>query len=144
MNLRCRSYWFAALGLMFFPALADSAVARGIIHVDDDAADGGDGLSWATAFNQLQRMAIEADPAYAEDRPYGGSKGLKAARSIALLSYRSEQIYNRTQKEENASVTSGLRASSYQNYQGEKLVQRFDAYSYHALTRLRDTHNVVR
>ena len=35
-----------------------------------------------------QRMAIEADPSWLERRPDGGQKGL-AARSIALLSYRS-------------------------------------------------------
>ena len=99
---------------------------------------------WATAYNQSQRLAIEADPAYSEDRPYGGSKGLKAARSIALLSYRSEQIYNRTQIEKDESNTLNLPASSYQDYQGNKLVQRFDAYSYHALTRMMDTHNVIR
>ncbi len=99
---------------------------------------------WATAFNQSQRLAIEADPSYLEDRPYGGSDGLKAARSIALLSYRTDQAYNETQRERNDSQISDLPAASYQNYQGEKLVRRFDAYSYHALTRLMDTHNVVR
>ena len=99
---------------------------------------------WATAINQSQRLAIEADPGYAEDRPYGGSNGLKAARSIAMLSYRSEQIYNQSQREEDESNNRNLPASAYQNYQGDKLVRRFDAYSYHALTRLMDTHNVIR
>ncbi|MCP4311843.1 MAG: homoserine O-acetyltransferase [Bacteroidetes bacterium] len=99
---------------------------------------------WANAINQSQRLAIEADPTYLEEEPYGGSGGLKCARSIALLSYRNEQSYNRTQREVNPSRTSDLKASSYQDYQGDKLVKRFDAYSYHALTRLMDTHNVVR
>lgn len=99
---------------------------------------------WATAFNQSQRLAIEADPGYAEDRPYGGSKGLKAARSIALLSYRNEQIYNQTQKVNNESKTRNLPAATYQDYQGDKLVRRFDAYSYHLLTRMMDSHNVIR
>jgi len=100
--------------------------------------------AWASAFNQSQRLAIEADPAYHEDRPYGGMNGLKTARSIALLSYRNEATYNRTQKEVDESRTQNLRAANYQNYQGEKLVRRFDAYSYHALTRVMDTHNVIR
>jgi len=99
---------------------------------------------WATAFNQSQRLAIEADPSYAEDRPYGGNAGLKAARSMALLSYRNEAVYVHTQQEKNELKTSDLKASSYQNYQGDKLVKRFDAYSYHALTRIMDTHNIVR
>lgn len=99
---------------------------------------------WSVAFNQSQRMAIEADPSYFEERPYGGINGLKAARSIALLSYRNEQVYNRTQLEGDETKTAGLKASSYQDYQGDKLVKRFDAYSYHALTGIMDTHNVVR
>jgi len=99
---------------------------------------------WANAFNQSQRLAIEADPSYLDEEPYGGSKGLKCARSIALLSYRNEQSYNATQREDDPTRTLELRASSYQNYQGDKLVKRFDAYTYHALTRLMDTHNIVR
>jgi len=99
---------------------------------------------WANAFNQSQRLAIEADPTYLEEEPYGGNKGLKCARSIALLSYRNEQSYTRTQRERDPSRIRNLKASSYQNYQGDKLVKRFDAYSYHALTRIMDTHNVVR
>ncbi|MFH0757097.1 MAG: homoserine O-acetyltransferase [Bacteroidota bacterium] len=100
--------------------------------------------AWATAFNQSQRLAIEADPSFLEERPYGGIRGLKSARSIAMLSYRNEHIYNRTQTEPDQSLTTELKASSYQNHQGDKLVKRFDAYSYHTLTRLMDTHNVVR
>lgn len=99
---------------------------------------------WANAFNQSQRLAIEADPSYLEEKPYGGSSGLKCARSIALLSYRNEQSYTQTQRESDPTQTRNLKASSYQNYQGDKLVKRFDAYSYHALTRLMDTHNIVR
>lgn len=99
---------------------------------------------WATAFNQSQRLALKADPTFAEDRPYGGMQGLKAARSIALLSYRNEQTYSGTQQERDESKTGDLRASSYQNYQGDKLVKRFDAYSYHAIIRMMDTHNVIR
>ncbi len=99
---------------------------------------------WSVAFNQSQRLAIEADPSYFEERPYGGINGLKSARSIAMLSYRHEQSYYKTQSERDESKTKELKASSYQNYQGDKLVKRFDAYSYHALTRIMDTHNVVR
>lgn len=99
---------------------------------------------WATAFNQSQRLAIEADPTFCEERPYGGMNGLKAARSIALLSYRNEGIYNKTQAETDSRKTDGLNASSYQDYQGDKLVKRFDAYSYYTLTKLMDTHNISR
>ena len=96
------------------------------------------------AFNQSQRLAIEADQTYFLDIPDGGKKGLRAARSVALLSYRNDRIYNKTQREPSDDQVDGFRASSYQNYQGDKLVKRFNAYSYHLLTRLTDTHNIGR
>ncbi len=99
---------------------------------------------WAVAFNQSQRLSIESDPTFHDERPYGGINGLKAARSIALLSYRNEHTYNKTQGDSDETKTKALKASSYQNYQGDKLVKRFDAYSYHAISLLMDTHNVVR
>ncbi len=99
---------------------------------------------WAVAFNQSQRLAIEADPTFAEDRPHGGIKGLKAARSMALLSYRNEAIYNQRQEEQDIEKTDGYKAASYQDYQGDKLTARFDAYSYYAITKLMDTHNIAR
>lgn len=99
---------------------------------------------WGIAFNQSQRLAIEADATFWEDVPGGGSKGLRAARTIALLSYRNDRIYNKTQQDEDEDQLTGFRAISYQNYQGDKLVKRFDAYSYYLLTLLSDTHNVGR
>ena len=99
---------------------------------------------WATAFNQSQRLAIEADYSYFEDRPYGGSNGLISASSFALLSWHNGTYYNLAQKENNELLTTNLKASTFQDRQGEKLARRFDAYSYHALTRIMDTHNIVR
>ena len=99
---------------------------------------------WGTAYNESQRMAILADPTYASREPEGGAKGLAAARSIALLSYRSYEGYRRSQAEPSQDCFEAERAASYQQYQGQKLCQRFDAYSYMALTRTLDTHNVGR
>ncbi len=99
---------------------------------------------WGIAFSESQRLAIEADASFFEDRPDGGLKGMKAARSVALLSYRNDRIYNKTQAEESDEKTDNFKASSYQNYQGEKLVKRFNAYSYYCLLELADTHNVGR
>ncbi|TXI15333.1 MAG: homoserine O-acetyltransferase [Pedobacter sp.] len=100
---------------------------------------------WGIAFNESQRMAIAADHTfYATNKPYGGSKGLKAARSIALLSYRAYETYNHTQRESCSHKIDDFRASSYQNYQGEKLVDRFNAYSYWFLSKAMDSHHVGR
>ncbi|HQJ21617.1 MAG TPA: alpha/beta fold hydrolase, partial [Bacteroidales bacterium] len=99
---------------------------------------------WAIAFNQSQRLAIEADPTFYNGDPEGGKKGLRAARSIALLSYRTPFAYNTTQHENDDEKVDSFRASSYQNYQGDKLVKRFNVWSYYRLTQLSDSHNVGR
>jgi len=99
---------------------------------------------WGIAFNESQRLAISADRTFYAGSPEGGKKGLKAARSIALLSYRSYKAYNISQQEEQDNLTDGYRASSYQSYQGEKLVNRFNAYSYWYLGKTMDSHNVGR
>ena len=99
---------------------------------------------WGIAFSTSQRMAIEADPSFYEDRPDGGQKGLEAARSIALISYRNAIAYNKTQAEKNDEVQKNFRADSYQRYQGQKLRKRFNAYSYYVLSKVLDGHNVGR
>lgn len=98
---------------------------------------------WAIAFNESQRLALQADDSFVAGEEDGGKKGLKAARSIALLSYRNVAAYNKTQSENDEKISS-FRASSYQDYQGEKLVKRFDPYSYVTILNLSDTHNVGR
>jgi len=99
---------------------------------------------WAIAFNESQRLSIEADPTFFSNDPDGGRKGLKAARSIALLSYRTSYAYNKTQAEESDDKTDSYKASSYQVYQGDKLVKRFNPWSYYRLTQLSDSHNIGR
>jgi homoserine O-acetyltransferase len=99
---------------------------------------------WGIAFNESQRLALKADDTFDNETVDGGKKGLKAARSIALLSYRSYKTYSISQQEEQDSVSDNFRASSYQNYQGDKLVNRFNAYSYWYLTKTMDSHNVGR
>jgi homoserine O-acetyltransferase len=99
---------------------------------------------WGIAFNESQRLAISTDRSFYAQKPDGGSKGLKVARSIALLSYRTYDAYASTQLESVNDKTDGFRAASYQNYQGEKLCKRFNAYSYWYLSKAMDSHNVGR
>jgi homoserine O-acetyltransferase len=99
---------------------------------------------WAIAFNESQRLALESDPTFFSENPGGGKKGLKAARSIALLSYRTSYAYNKTQAEESDEKTDSYKAASYQAYQGDKLVKRFNPWSYYRLTQLSDSHNIGR
>ena len=100
--------------------------------------------AWGIAFNESQRLAIKADRTYFSNTNDGGSKGLSAARSVALLSYRGYSAYGNTQSETSNDKADDFAAASYQRYQGEKLVQRFNAYSYVALTKAMDSHNLGR
>jgi homoserine O-acetyltransferase len=99
---------------------------------------------WGIAFNESQRLAVKADRTYYANIENGGEKGLSAARSIALISYRNYQTYNETQKEKHDEKIGDYNAASYQRYQGEKLVKRFNAYSYVTLLNAMDSHNVAR
>lgn len=101
--------------------------------------------AWLTAFEESQRMALEADPTFRVAKSLdGGKEGLKCARSIALLSYRNETGYNERQSEEDDDMVFGTKAASYQRYQGKKLADRFDAYSYWYLSYSVDSDNVGR
>jgi len=107
-------------------------------------ASGAKQTPWALAFSESMRLAMEADQTFTAGEPEGGKKGLKAARSIALISYRTMNAYNKTQNEDDDEKLTSFKASSYQAYQGEKLVKRFNPYSYWCLTNLSDTHNLGR
>lgn len=99
---------------------------------------------WGIAFNESQRLAVKADRTYFSNSVDGGQKGLQAARSIALLSYRNYNTYNATQQDGTENKAGDFSAASYQRYQGEKLVKRFNAYSYVRLSEAMDSHNVAR
>jgi homoserine O-acetyltransferase/O-succinyltransferase len=105
---------------------------------------------WGIAFNTSQRMAIEADGTWPNKHPDAGINGMKAARSVALLSYRSYEGYSLTQPNNlsqilpNPTGESDGGAASYQRYQGQKLANRFNAFSYYTLSKTMDSHNVGR
>ena len=98
---------------------------------------------YGVAFNESQRMAIELDPSWEQASNESGLEGLKVARSIALLSYRTKLGYDSTQTRTKDAVDK-FAAASYQQYQGEKLSRRFNAYSYYLLTKAMDSHDLGR
>lgn len=100
---------------------------------------------WSIAIDETQRMAIKADGTWGERRPDAAAAGLAAARAIGLLSYRGGEGYNMTQTDSGSyRLTEEHRACTYQRYQGEKLVRRFNAYSYVTILDAFDTHDVGR
>ena len=98
---------------------------------------------WTIAIDETQRMAIEADATFGERRDDAGMKGLAAARAIGLLTYRGGEGYNLTQQDREE-LPREHRASTYQQYQGEKLCRRYNAYSYYAILNAFDTHDAGR
>ncbi len=99
---------------------------------------------WGIAFNASQRLAIEADQTWKQTTPQAGINGMKAARSLALLSYRNYQTYQLSQSESTDEKITDFKSESYQRYQGEKLAKRFNAFSYYFLSKSMDAHNVGR
>jgi homoserine O-acetyltransferase len=99
---------------------------------------------WNIALNEAQRIAITADSTFNQERPDGGHQGLKAARAIALISYRTPGSFNVVQKEDDLNKVKDFKSASYLQYQGEKFIKRFNSYSYMVMTNLFDSHNVGR
>ena len=100
--------------------------------------------AWGIGFGESQRMAIAADPSFHNGSPRGGAHGMRAARSIALLSYRNQTTYNKTQTDEDEEKLENFKVCSYQQYQGKKLEKRFNAFSYWTLSKSLDSHHVGR
>ncbi|MEO6683018.1 MAG: homoserine O-acetyltransferase [Ginsengibacter sp.] len=100
--------------------------------------------AWGIAFNASQRFCIELDPTWKDKSPESGLEGMKAARSVALLSYRHYETYHSSQSEKHNEKLENYKSESYQKYQGEKLSRRFNAFSYYILSKSMDAHNVGR
>ena len=98
------------------------------------------------AWNAVQRMAIEADPAWLDGlySPEEGPRaGLAAARAIAMITYRSALEFGRRfGRRTDRNGRYEFDVEGYLRYQGDKLVDRFDAASYVQLTRVMDGHDV--
>jgi homoserine O-acetyltransferase/O-succinyltransferase len=99
---------------------------------------------WCKAFNEAQRMALEADPTFFTAQPGAGAKGLMAARAMGMVSYRNFQTFALTQPDEENGHVDHFRASTYQRYQGEKLVKRYNAHAYYYISKAFDSHDIGR
>lgn len=98
---------------------------------------------WGIAFNEAQRMALMNGDFWSKPDSAAVNEGLRAARSVAMLSYRSYDAYGHTQLDENH-VYDDFKASSYQQYQGLKLQRRFHPWAYYTLSKAMDSHNMAR
>lgn len=112
--------------------------------------------AWAIGLNEVARRAIVNDPAweggcYRLDRQ--PEAGLGLARAIAMLSYRAhgsvDGRFGRDRWDSRSDGADGLgggessfQVARYLEYQGEKLVRRFDANTYVYLTLAMDEYDV--
>lgn len=118
----------------------EKELIKNIFLVTTSAAE----TAWGIAIHTAQRLAIEADTTWTDKSAGSGKKGLKAARAIGLLTYRNYKILVEKQTDENVDKIDNFKVSSYINYQGDKLVNRFNAKSYWILTKAMDSHNLAR
>lgn len=100
--------------------------------------------AWGIAIHTAQRMALTADATWKDRKTDAGKNGVKAARAIGMLTYRNYGIMVKKQGEDDTEKLEGHKAGSYIEYQGEKLAQRFNAYSYWLLTKAMDSHQLCR
>lgn len=105
--------------------------------------------AWCIGLGEAQRQAIYADPNWQEGfyRPEDPPmRGLAVARMMAMNTYRSwhsyEQRFGREVKVDRPEQPFSV--ETYLQYQGQKLVDRFDANTYVTLTKAMDAHDVAR
>jgi homoserine O-acetyltransferase len=111
--------------------------------------------AWGIGLNDAARLAIMHDPIWNrgnyEEQPL---QGLALARMIAMISYRSQSSFEKRFGRKpvdgiKKQISDPLRQSplhyqveQYLRYQGQKLVDRFDANTYIYLSRAMDSHDI--
>lgn len=102
--------------------------------------------SLSMAHNEIGRRAIMLDPQWQGGDYYPGSgplNGLSTARMVGMVTYRTEDLFERRFRRE-GEENPYLQVESYLRYQGEKLVSRFDANSYLLFLSAMDGHDIGR
>ena len=121
-------------------SLMEPAVIGDLLLIATSAAES----AWGIAVHTAQRLAIEADDSWADKNEEAGSRGLRAARGIGILTYRNYAIMKEKQTDPDMNKLDNYKASSYISYQGDKLSRRFNAFSYWLLTKAMDSHHIAR
>jgi homoserine O-acetyltransferase len=99
--------------------------------------------AWCVGFNAVAREALRLGRA-ADDV----DGGLRLARKVAMLTYRSdlelaERFGRETAREGTVEAGDGFAIESWLEHHGRTLVSRFDADSYRVLTRAMDLHDIT-
>jgi len=125
-----------------FPELVGTAVAIGATPLS----------AMGLALNHLQRQVIRLDPDFRDGRyDQQPARGLGIARSIAMCTYKSSGLFhqrfarkpNRNGEDPRTALDNRYDIAGYLDYQGGKLVERFDANSYLVISKAMDTFDLA-
>lgn len=102
---------------------------------------------WCIGWSTAQRLAIQGDPEWKageyeiDEQPV---QGLSLARQVAMMTYRAFGEFDSRFGRETTDDGQHFAVQSYLEHHGRKLVARFDANCYVALTHLMDSHDIRR
>jgi homoserine O-acetyltransferase len=117
-----------------YPGFADAVAAL---------AAPGYASAQAIAYNRVGRQAVMLDPEWRGGDYYGGPgpvQGLSLARAVGMITYQSEP--SMAAKFARKTRAGQFEVENYLDYQGQCLVQRFDANSYLCLLRALDLYDL--
>jgi homoserine O-acetyltransferase/O-succinyltransferase len=99
---------------------------------------------YGIAYNHIAKQAITNDPLWLDGYYQSSSeiRGLEIARMIGMVTYRSSDLFS--ERFNRKETESGYSVTSYLDYQGEKLSNRFEANSYLGLLEAMNTHDIGR
>jgi len=106
--------------------------------------------AWAIGFNEIQRKAIMEDPDWNggvyDKQP---NKGLETARMLGMMTFRTPESFQlkfgrKFRRTDHSKFKPLYEIESYLHYQGQKLVNRYDANTYIYISRALDLHDVSR
>jgi len=89
--------------------------------------------AWGAGWNMIQLQALEL----------GGAQGFALARSVGMMTYRTELEFERRFGIDAAGLD-GRTMQGYLRHHGDKLIARFDPLEYERRVRAMDTHDVGR
>jgi homoserine O-acetyltransferase len=125
---------------------------RALVAIATAAAASAHQIGWWSS----GRRAIRLDPRWRGGEYYDASdgegphEGLGTARHMSMMTFRSDDVFSERFGREVVEPIDGFslwqrfQVERYLEYQGDKLVRRFDANSYLALTKAMDLHDLAR
>lgn len=100
--------------------------------------------AWAIAIHEAQRMAMQADPSFYEDKDTGGAAGMRAARGMGLVTYRTFEAYQNGQTDTDEKLNDLRTSQLYPAPRPKTGATVFHAQCYWFLSKALDWHHIGR